>query len=244
MNFIEHIHEPERLLLVWQGPEGSSRARHSVAELTRGDAGPVRLRYLTDMPCFKLAQNEGFEIFPAFRKLEATYDLGVVETFMRRLPPRKREDYPQYLEQFRLRHGTQISDFALLAYTGAKLPGDGFLIVNPLTPLRSKAQVMIEVAGFRHASQMPLTALAEGQAVEFVNDDDNAHDHNAVALFIDGRKIGFVPSQQAVAVRALMRREGISAAVERINGSKERPLVYLLAQLDGDVANVQERRFA
>ncbi|MES2883939.1 MAG: HIRAN domain-containing protein [Pseudomonadota bacterium] len=244
MNFIEHVHEPERLLLVWQGPEGSSRRRFEVAELLRAGEGQVRLKYLLDTECFHAARLEGFDIYPAFRKLEPTYDLGVVETFMRRLPPRKREDYPQYLEQFRLRPQTEISDFALLAYTGAKLPGDGFSIINPLSPLRGKAEVMIEVAGFRHAADMTLTELSLGQAVTFVTEDGNIKDPNAVAIYADGRKVGFVPRQQTEAVRALMRHSGITAQIERINGSTERPLVYLLARLDGDASFAAQRRFA
>ena len=44
MNFVEHVLEPKRLLLVWQGPEGSSRVRHTVAELVRDSDDQV--------PCF------------------------------------------------------------------------------------------------------------------------------------------------------------------------------------------------
>lgn len=236
MNFIEHVHEPERLLLVWQGPEGSSRARHAVAELRRSEGSPVSLRYLVGSESFEAARSEGFALYPAFSTAEPVYDLGVVETFIRRLPPRKREDYAQYLEQFRLRPQTEISDFALLAYTGAKLPGDGFSIINPLSPLDVRADVLIEVAGFRHASQILLEQLRVGQRVEFVPEDGNPHDPEAVAIYVDGRKLGFVPRQQALAIRGLLETNGIEAAIERINGSQERPLIYLLARLSPHAA--------
>lgn len=245
MNFIEHVHEPQTLLLVWQGPEGSSRIRHTVAELRREGASPVRLRYLVGSESFDAARREGFEVYPAFRKAEQTYDLGVVETFMRRLPPRKREDYAQYLEQFRLRPTTEISDFALLAYTGAKLPGDGFSIINPLSPLNGKADVLIEVAGFRHAAEIPLAQLAVGQPVEFVPDDANPHDPEAVAIYAQGSKLGFVPRQQTTAVRRLLAAGAITARIERINGSQQRPLVYLLCHLDASAGLLQQgRQFA
>lgn len=230
-NFIEHIQEPKRLLLAWQGSEGSSRTRHTVAELLKQGDMPVRLRYLTDTPDFSAACAEGFVNFPAFRKVEQTYDLGVVETFMRRLPPRSRGDYAQYLEQFRLRPETKISDFALLAYTGAKLPGDGFSIVNPLDDVSTACEVLIEVAGFRHNAQIPVNDVKLGDVVDFVPEPQNPYDPNALAIHLHGRKIGYVPRQQASAIHKWREAGGLSAQVERVNGRPERPLLYLFTRL-------------
>ncbi|HMN20925.1 MAG TPA: HIRAN domain-containing protein [Ottowia sp.] len=231
MNFIEHVREPARLLLVWQGPEGSSRVRHTVAELLRHPGGSVRLRYLTDVAG---ARAEGFIGFPAFRKLDQEYEQGVLETFMRRLPPRSRGDYARYLEQFRLRPGAEISDFALLAYTGAKLPGDGFSIIDPLDQVTAPSEVIIEVAGFRHTSQVPLDEITVGSPVQLVAEPDNPHDRNAVVMLTQGRKIGHVPRQQAVGVRRWMDRGTLSAHVERVNGTPERPLVYVFLRFGSD----------
>jgi len=52
VNYIQHIHEPRRLLLVWQRPEedGAARVRRAVAELLRDSAGRVQLRYLQPAP--------------------------------------------------------------------------------------------------------------------------------------------------------------------------------------------------
>jgi len=238
MNFIEHVLEPNRLLLVWQGPEGSSRARHSVAELVRQGEGQVRFRYFADTADFRGACAEGFVNFPAFRKIEQTYDLGVVDTFIRRLPPRSRGDYAKYLEQFRLRPETTISDFALLAYTGAKLPSDGFSIVNPLDGVNESGELLIEVAGFRHAAKVPLENLHPGEAVQFVPEPDNAFDPDALAVVVRAQRIGYVPKQQACAVRALYEAGSLQAQIERINGSAERPLVFLFVVVRA-VANMQ-----
>ena len=232
MNFIEHILEPKRLLLVWQGPEGSSRrTRHAVAELLRQSDEQVRFRYLVDTADFKNACAEGFINYPAFRKVDQTYELGVVDTFIRRLPPRTRGDYTQYLEQFRLRPATSISDFALLAYTGAKLPSDGFSIVNPLEDVEQACDLLIEVAGFRHVAKVPLETLRPGEEVQFTPETGNLHDPHAVAVLAHGQKIGYVPRQQASAFRALYNSGSLSAQIERLNGSTERPLVYLFAAL-------------
>ncbi len=232
MNFIEHVLEPKRLLLVWQGPEGSSRrTRCAVAELVRQSDDQVRFQYLVETTDFKNALAEGFVNFPAFRKVDQTYDLGVVDTFIRRLPPSSRGDYAQYLEQFRLRPGTKISEFALLAYTGAKLPSDGFSIINPLDDVSQAGELLIEVAGFRHVAKISLDSLRPGDAVQFEPEPGNLHDPNAMAVLAHGHKIGYVPRQQVRAVRKLYEAGSLSAQVERLNGSSERPLVYLFAVL-------------
>lgn len=231
MTFIEHVPEPHRLLLVWQGPEESSRARHVVAELLRAPDGETRLRYLEGTESLEQAQAEGFVNFPAFRKLGREYDQGVVETFMRRLPPRSRGDYARYLEQFRLQPGTKISDFALLACTGAKLPSDGFSILNPLSDLTAPSEVLLEVAGFRHTSELPLDAISVGMRATLEPEPDNPHDANAVAIRADDKKIGHVPRPQAAAIGDWLRNERpLQAHVERINGTPQRPLVFLFAR--------------
>ena len=231
MTFIEHVLEPHRLLLVWQGPEGSSRTRHTVAELLCAPDGATRLRYLEGTKSLEQAQEDGFASFPAFRKLGREYNQGVVETFMRRLPPRSRGDYAQYLERFRLRPGTKISDFALLSYTGAKLPSDGFSILNPLSDLTAPGEVLLEVAGFRHTSELSLEAISVGMRAALKPESDNPHDPNAVVIRINGKKIGHVPRPQAAAIGDWLRNERpLQAHVERINGTQERPLVFLFAR--------------
>ena len=230
MKYIEHVHEPRRLLLVWQGPEGSTRSRHAVAELVRSADERVQFRYLTGTAELAAAQSEGFINFPAFRKLDQTYDLGVVETFMRRLPPRTRGDYGQYLEQFRLRPETRISEFALLAYTGAKLPSDGFSIVNPLEDVSDICDVLLEVAGFRHVAELSPSEIHEGDTAVFLPEAGNIHDPNAVAIQARGRKIGFVPRQQTLALRQWLKSGALEILVERVNGRPERPLIYLFVR--------------
>lgn len=231
MNFIEHVREPRRLLLVWQRPEedGAPRIRRAVAELVR-EPGAVRFRYLTDTPDFACAVQEGFVNFPAFRKLSVTYDLGVLDVFMRRLPPRSRGDYAQYLEQFRLRPETPISDFALLAYTGATLPSDGFGILDPLDDVVGDCDLLLTVAGVRHRMPQARTDLGVGMPATFIPESDNAHDPDAVAVAIAGERVGYVPRQQARGVRGLLATGNVQASVARVNGTAARPQIRLLVR--------------
>jgi hypothetical protein len=243
MNFIEHIHEPKRLLLVWQAAE-LPRTRRAVAELVQPAAASSRVmfRYLIDTADFQLAQQEGFVAFPAFRKTDQSYDLGVIETFARRLPPRTRGDYSQYLEQFRLRSDTSITDMALLGYTGAKLPSDGFSILDPLEDVLKPCEMMIEVAGFRHTATISRDQLAIGSRAALREEPDNPYDANALAVYLGEQRIGHVPRQQATALRALMRNNALEMMIERINGQPERPLVYLFARIRPHAISSELRR--
>lgn len=235
MNFIKYVDEPCRLLLVWQAPEGGSpRNRRTVGELYRHAETTelVSFKYLQGTPEFAVAQTEGFVAFSAFRKLDQVYNLGVVETFIRRLPPRTRADYPQYLEQFRLQPNTEISDYALLGYTGAKLPSDGFSIVMPFSEHPTRCDFLLEVAGFRHVSKIPCDEITLGEPATFVPEPENRHDPGAVAIHLRDQKIGYVPRQQCEAVRRWLGQGALSATVERVNGRAERPLVFLFLRVD------------
>jgi hypothetical protein len=75
---------------------------------------------------------------------------GVLAVLRRRLPPRNRSDFPDYVEGFRLPKDLEISDLALLALTTAKLPSDGFSIVDPLDPAIEQCDLVLEIAGFRY----------------------------------------------------------------------------------------------
>lgn len=233
MNYIEHIRHPKRLLLVWQGAEGSARLRRSVAELVC-EGTVVRFRYLVGTNDFDEACNAGFVSFPAFRKLDAEYSLGVVDTLLRRLPPKSRGDYGKYLEQFRIRIDQPVSAFELLGITGAKLPSDGFSIVDPLEEMTTDCDVMMEVAGFRHVAKesgISVSDIRQGSDVRFVPEPDNEHDPNAVLVMFNQAPIGYVIRQQAPAIKQLLSTSEVRAKVERINGTEDRPLIHLLTNI-------------
>ena len=226
MNFIQHINQPNRLLLAWQTPEGKSRSRYIVGEL-RPEQTEIVFRYLPDTEEFKKAQEEGFICHPAFRKLNLEYRDGVLDTFLRRIPPRTRTDFSQYLQQWRLSPDIKISDFALLGHTGAKLPNDGFSLVNPLEDVALPFEFFIEVAGFRHQEGVSLSDIAVGMPINFISEPDNQNDKNAVKIEADGKKIGYVNKVQCPAFTRWLQEHEVYGCIEKINGTPERPLIYL-----------------
>jgi hypothetical protein len=232
LNLIEHIVEPNRLLLSWQSPEGSDRKRHIVAELRRRD-DDADLFYLRERPDYVEAKSKGFAgEYPGF---PADKDhVGVLPAFMRRLPPRQRGDFDKFLEAIRIhpKASESISDFALLGYAGARLPSDDFSIIHPFDDANPPFELLLLVAGYRYYQQsVPRESLKAGMAVRFELDADNLKDPEAIRIIvpeISSQKMGYVG-------RGLLRRFrqwlasglDVEAIFERINGTPDRPLVYL-----------------
>lgn len=230
MNQLEHIIDPERLLLVWRpGPINESRARRIVAEVVKDrSSNATVLRYLAGTPDFELARNEGFVGYPAFDLKQPEHTSNVIDSFIRRLPPRKRDDFADYLQRHRLPVDRSLSDMALLGYTNAKLPSDGFELYSDLTGARPPLELVIEVAGFRHQKARASEDIYIGDPIVLKHEPENEYDPQAVAMFHSGVRIGYVDRAQAPAVLTWMRKGyRINATVERINGKPERPLIYV-----------------
>lgn len=230
MNLIKHIDTPNRLLLVWQSPEGTGHNRFVVGEVCLDDKGYM-FRYLVNTVQFDNACTEGFTCYPAFRKTNQEYSEGILETFLRRMPPRKRGDFGKYLEQWRLSPDIEITDFALLGHTGAKLPNDGFSLINPFDNIDAPYEFYIEVAGFRYQDVL-LEDISEDMAVDFISDPDNQNDQNAVRVEVAGQRIGYINKTQSVAFNRWIQQYSITACIERINGTAGRPLVYVFGRVD------------
>lgn len=229
MNPLRHIVEPERLLLTWQPPDENApvRTRRIVGEVFKDTGGQVVFRYLKDSPDFEAAKAAGFKGFPAFPMEKAETRQGVIESLMRRLPPRKREDFADYLAQHRLPTPFNYSDVALLGYTGARLPSDGFSLVPVFPPDAVPCDFLLEIAGLRHIFSGDLDIIRVGDPVTFEVDTENPVDGDALAVVHRGHRIGYVNRALRFPVHHWLRSHKVSASVERRNGRPERPLLYI-----------------
>ncbi len=228
MNRIQHVIEPHRLLLAWQRPMAGQqrRTRHIVGEIERVGSGAV-FRYLVDRPDFAEAQQEGFQGYPAFGLERGNeFTAGVLGAFMRRVPPRKREDFAEYLTQHRLPENFEGSDMALLAYTGARLPGDGFEIVPDLEGIAPPVELVLEVAGFRH-QEVALEGIAADDTVKLIPEPENEFDAEAIAIVHAHGRIGYVPRPYCRVISGWVTAHAVQAQIDRINGKPERPVIYL-----------------
>ena len=231
MRYIEHIVDPAKILLSWQP---SDRGRYIVAELRRNgdDAGLV---YLRNSEEYANAMKKGFDgEYPGFPKDKD--HSNALAVFMRRLPPRGRTDFDKFLEAIRIRPGTTISDFTLLGYAGAKLPGDDFFIIHPFDRAEPPFEFLLLVAGYRHYQEsVPCDKIEVGMSARFEPEPDNPVDPDAVKIIIPDvseETAGYVCRGLLPQFRRWLQ-DGLNlhATVERKNGVGDHPLVYLFVEV-------------
>src|SRR4030042_2769470 len=96
---------------------------------------------------------------------------------MRRLPPRSRGDFGRYLDSLRIQKDAEISDFALLGYSGAKLPDDDFTVVNTFENAVPPFELLLHVQGYRYyVARLPLASIKPGQEANFQAEPENEFD--------------------------------------------------------------------
>jgi hypothetical protein len=134
------------------------------------------------------------------------------------------------LEKFRLSPDADLSDFALLGYSGAKLPSDSFSVLWPMDDITAPAEVLLDVAGFRYQN-VSMKDLSIGMMVSFIPEPENEIDNGAIRIETSGRRIGYVKRAQCDAVRTWIDRYVIEAQLERFNGTPERPVIYVFCRL-------------
>ncbi len=231
MRYIEHIIEPQRLLLSWQPKDNKNRQRMLVAELCRNKYNDADLIYRTQSPDFINAQKIGFPGYPGLGTGIAIHN-NVLTPFIKRLPPRTREDFNRFLEALRIRPDATISDFALLGYSGAKLPDDDFTIIHPFDDTLPPFEFILQIQGYQHyKEQMPFKASINMKAT-FEPEPDNIYDSDAVKIIVNGVMAGYVCRGLTTSFHKWLQSNlTISAYIERINGTEQKPKAYLYVSI-------------
>lgn len=239
-HWIEAMCEPTQLILAWQPAalDAASRWRWAVGLLTV-TGSDIDLRYFQPGDEFE-GYNSGKKFedlvrlgyigYPALSMDVAIHRAGVKQALMRRLPPRGRSDFAAYAAQFRLQDAQHLSDFALLGRTEAKVPSDGFSVVDPLDAGALQCDVLVEIAGYRHYMDHT-RPLQVGDQIQIAAEPENNYDPNAVATLLDGTKIGNINRLQASTFLSWLKSRTVNAVVERINGTSERPRVFLFVRV-------------
>ena len=244
-NWIERVAEPRRLFLAWQAPDHMGDRFRWAVGLLEFDGVECVLRYLRGGPEF-VGLNQGrtydellaldYQGYPAFNLRREVHSQGVLVALMRRLPPRTRPDFQEYKRHFRLCADLDVSDFALLGQTEAKLPSDGFSIVDPLDAETDWCDLMLEIAGFRY--YVPEGPLEIGHHVEFEAEPGNQWDPNAVQVCAGGRRIGYINRLQAVTFLKWLSSRRVAGVIERMNGNPERPRAFIFVRVRPTQARV------
>lgn len=240
-HWIENAPEPRKLFLAWQAPDQfGDRFRWAVGIVTPHGHDHT-FRYLMSGSEFRrLNQNRGFEEleslgyrgYPALGSERVVHEDNILSIFMRRLPPRNRSDFREYMKQFRLSSNMNLSDFNLLAHTEAKLPSDGFSMVDPLDPEVDSCDLLLEVAGFRYYLDNARPAsLKVGQSIELIPEPNNPKDPNAVQFLAEGHRIGYVNRLQASTFLHWLSERKVSSILERLNGREEKPRAFVFVRV-------------
>ena len=238
-NWITMVQEPRSLFLAWQAPDHFElRHRWAVGLLTPIDGG-LQLRYLSDEEFPKFndgrtaadARALSYEGYPSFSLKQATHATGVADALMRRLPPRSRADFGDFIKQFRLKPDRTLSLLELLGRTEAKLPNDGFSVVDPLDPALTHCDLMLEIAGFRHYVKSEPLGVGVGHQVAIEAEPDNKVDAGAVKVTVGGRKIGNINRLQAPTFLRWLKDRKIAAVLERLNGKPDRPRAFIFVRV-------------
>ncbi|GLQ82881.1 hypothetical protein GCM10007881_64040 [Mesorhizobium huakuii] len=232
---IKYLAEPKQLLLAWQAPDHlGDRQRWAVGVIDI--AGPeCTFRYVTSDPEFRTLNGRskddlialGFLGYPAFGMQRPIHRSEVLPTLMRRLPPRSRPDFGAFLQLYGLAPDANPSDFALLAYTGAKLPSDGFSIVDPLDRSTAKADLVMEVAGTRHLLAGATLDMAPDYPVSLSPEPDNRFDPAAIRVCFSERCVGYVNRLQAETVGYWLHNRAVTASIYRLNGTVQNPKLFI-----------------
>ncbi|MCT9019356.1 HIRAN domain-containing protein [Proteus mirabilis] len=228
MRTISRIIEPTRLLLTWQPTTGGTR--YVVGQIDRQQEDTYTFTYHFNSPNYTEAETKGFKGHPAFSLKNEKHTNSVLDPFVRRLPPRKRGDFAEYLAQHLLPHPFEGSDFALLGYTGAKSPGDGFCLVLDPEIFRGEGEFLFEVAGTRYQEDLDLSNVMVGDLVKLVPEPDNQFDPHAIAVMHESGKLGYINKVVCKELNKKIAKRKVSAFVAKKNGTAERPLVYLIVE--------------
>lgn len=231
---INNIIEPNRLLLRWQSTksiEKSGRTHWIIGELERSN-NDANLKYLEGKEDFDHAKLLGFTGYPGF-SLNHPLHVNALSAFTKRLPPKSRKDFSDYLMFFCIPPHAELSEFALLGYTMARLPSDGFSIIHPFDDVEGNFEFVTEIAGFRYYGGLK-RGFKTGDHVEFQEEPENKFDPMAVQVIFNGEKIGNITKGHIEPIRKLLANCKIAnGKAIRIIERKDHPRAFIFVTIPG-----------
>lgn len=245
--WIETPSAVQRLIMAWRAPPGcADRLRWAVGEVRRSADGatfqyyPESLfRHVNWNKKGNVARSHadlsaaGFAGFPAFKFSVGDQQRVFVDALgalSRRLPPTNRDDYAQYLSQYRIPASVRMDTLQLIGATEARLPGDGFEFVDPLDEDAVRVDVVVEIEGV-HYRKEAAAKLRLGQRLILRREPENEFDPCAVMVLHEEEHVGYISRFQAPAVGRWMLKSSVGAHVVRLNGTTEKPRAYAMLRL-------------
>lgn len=239
-HWVEFPPEPSELTLAWRAPESVEDRKRWAVGMLNSRGAHATFRYLEgeefraansgrDMSTLTALGYRGYPTFELRRNNGAVFSEGALQAFLRRLPPPNRPDFPKYLELFHYR-GQTLPPMSLLALTSARLPSDGFSLIDRLDPASTACDLVVEIVGFRHRIPQP-EVLKDGLELSLVPDPTNEHDPDAVKIEAEGQTIGYVNRLQARSVAIWLSTRTVRCWLVRRNGRPDSPVAFAFLRM-------------
>ncbi len=241
MQLIEYIYPPTKINIIWQKPDAdgiSSGDRFLIGHITI-EGNKSTLQYY-DSEEVKRATEKGFVGLTAFPYEKAKIWHGdIIEVLSRRLPPKTRGDFEEYLRSYGLSEKLkdEITIAELLAYTNGKVAGDGFSFFHSFENVQIPFEFSFEIAGFRYSEGMVIQDKKSlvGEKVFFEPEKINNFDQEAIKVLTeqDGKKImlGYIPKGLNCVLHNYLEANKNESIIVKVNGSVEKPSVFVITKV-------------
>ena len=133
---------------------------------------------------------ENFTPLASFPDLNQEYNINVLENFSQRLTRAERPDIQRYYDFWKIEPEYRDDKLYILAKTQGLQAGDMFEFLADYNPIKGMNFVS-EICGLSHA-QLPSDTLKIGDQLKWKAEPDNMHDKNAIALYKENIKLGYV----------------------------------------------------
>ena len=238
MGMITDPIQTRRALLTCQRPleRPGPRDRFAVAKLLQCAQG-VAFSYL-DEDSLASALEAGFRGYPGLALGDTHEADTALDVLSRRLPPRDRPDFHDFMETFGLSPQADFSDLSLLAYTGARVTSDSFGVTETFEGFDRPFRYVFDVSGYRHYRNDALD-LDIDEPVVFLHEPANEYDPHAVEVARqDGVRLGYINRLQAQTVRRWLEHGSIDARVFRVNGRSAYSRLFVMADIEPSLQGV------
>lgn len=211
------------ILVVWKDP--IERNRYVIGQIYKN--GRYEFCYGYDI---EKAMKKGFDPLIAFNNVNEVYESDILfPAFSSRLPDRRRKDIDKVLKKYGME---EYDAYRLLKRSGGRLPIDTLEFVDPIKP-EDKGNILryVYIAGVRHHSFcdkrgcsencINLVHLEKGMKLELKLESENKVDPNAVAIYAEDTKIGFIPRYNSEAITKVIKDgRSVECTIEEINKDK------------------------
>lgn len=228
---IKNLKEPKVLYLMWQD-NTEARNRYLIGKLYKD-----KFEYLLEDDNFQKAKDNGFIGFLAFSLNKKVHTGNVLSVFLSRCPQKERASYEKFLSSFALSPEQEevknLTDFMLLAYTGAYIPSDSFHLLNPFIDIEPPFEFIMRIAGAdRRYKDFDDLDSKEGESLTLEKEPANENNSNAIKINFKDKHLGYIQNGLVESFHDWLERGyNVNLSIYRVNGSPEYRYVYAFVEV-------------